>query len=107
MDEGEDRGASSEAYRDVGVNRGYTDCIHIPNLNLSYTPNRMPANSAVAPTPSLHHTPYPVANTAPYLPGVAGSSAIARYDPYAPPRKASHSAIASTSAGLKPTGAYS
>ncbi|KAF8230622.1 hypothetical protein L208DRAFT_1362781 [Tricholoma matsutake] len=69
-----------------------------------YTPNRMPANSAVAPTPSLHHTPYPVANTAPYLPGVAGSSAIARYDPYAPPRKASHSAIASTSAGLKPTG---
>jgi E3 SUMO-protein ligase PIAS1 len=47
-----------------------------------------------------------MANPTPYLPGVPSSSAIARYDPYAPPRKATHSAVPSTSMGSKPTGVY-
>jgi len=68
----------------------------------------MPANPALVSASSLHHPPYTnIPSTTPYLSGAAGSSAIARYDPYAPPRKATHSAVASTSAGLKPTGAYS
>jgi len=71
-----------------------------------YTPNRLPPNPAVVSTSSLHHTTYPIANTTPYISGVAGSSAITRYDPYAPPRKPAPSAVASTSAGLKPTGIH-
>lgn len=65
----------------------------------------MPANPAVASTSSLHHTQYNVANAASY-PGLAGANTIARYDPYAPPRKVAHTAVASTSAGPKPTGAF-
>lgn len=70
-----------------------------------YTPNRLPA------IPSTHP---PVINTHTYVPGgmkptpyllngTASTSGIARYDPYAPPRKPSGSSIApSTSSGIRP-----
>ncbi|RDB28615.1 E3 SUMO-protein ligase pli1 [Hypsizygus marmoreus] len=75
----------------------------------SYTPSRMTANPAVLPPSTIHHNVYPLTNilkTGSYA-TVAGSSTIARYDPYAPPRKATSSSapVASTSSATsKPTG---
>lgn len=74
-----------------------------------YTPTRLPANPAVLPTSAAAHSSYQLSNISkppPYTPGIAGTSALGRYDPYAPPRKATSSSapIPSSSSGLKSSG---
>ncbi|KAF8078677.1 PINIT domain-containing protein [Lyophyllum atratum] len=67
-----------------------------------YTPSRMTVNPAVLPPPTTHnHSMTNMMKNAPYG-ATPGSSSIARYDPYAPPRKPSGSIPSSSAA--KPTG---
>ncbi|EDR14963.1 uncharacterized protein LACBIDRAFT_300609 [Laccaria bicolor S238N-H82] len=71
----------------------------------AYTPNRLPTIPSTHPPVINSHTFVPGGmKPAPYLlNGTAATSGIARYDPYAPPRKPSGSSIApSTSSGIRP-----
>ncbi|KAF5385229.1 hypothetical protein D9615_001478 [Tricholomella constricta] len=67
-----------------------------------YTPSRMTANPVVLPPSNMHnHSMTNIMKSGTYT-ALPGSSSIARYDPYAPPRKLS-GPIASSSV-TKPTG---
>lgn len=71
----------------------------------SYTPNRLPTIPSTHPPVINPHAYAPGGmKPAPYhLNGVATTSGIGRYDPYAPPRKPSASSIIpSTSSGIRP-----
>lgn len=74
-----------------------------PSDYSSYTPTRLPVNPAVLPTPT-----YQLSNISKPPIYTAGSSAIGRYDPYAPPRKPSGPSApvpsSSSSSGLKSIG---
>ncbi|KAF9457450.1 PINIT domain-containing protein [Collybia nuda] len=73
-----------------------------------YTPTRLPVNPAVLPTTSHAHNSYHLSGISkpPLFPGIAGTSTLNRYDPYAPPRKAtgSSTSIPPTSTGPKSSG---
>ncbi|KAG6814074.1 hypothetical protein H0H92_003121 [Tricholoma furcatifolium] len=68
-----------------------------------YTPSRMIANTAVLPPPGGHNPMNHIMKSISFPSTMPGSSSIARYDPYAPPRKPTGH-VATSSSTVKPTG---
>ncbi|KAG6856642.1 hypothetical protein H0H87_002232 [Tephrocybe sp. NHM501043] len=66
-----------------------------------YTMSRMAANSVILPPPGLHNMNHAMKNV-PFVSALPGSNTVARYDPYAPPRKPSGPVASTSSSTTKP-----